>query len=678
MKEYLKKHFLLILVFSFLLACTNEKLSQSVSERAIDINNMDTSIHPGDDFYQYAVGGWLKNTTIPSDKSSIWIGEETVKKREDELIRYFNDFCSQQNFKEGSLEESLGNFYCTGIDSSKREAEGLNLLKPIIDKINSARTYDDIPALTGYFMTLDIPVFFYFYAAADAKNSQLNIANVWQKGTCLANIGAYLRGDNESRRILGDYSSYISKLFEAASEQPSKSKQNAELIIRMESEFAKAFDFQRDSSNKLSIESLNRMTPDFDWNVLISNAGYPSIQEINILHPGFIKQMNSVVKSFSVEEWKTYFTYNLLHNMAPFLNSAFRETYFDFNSRKLSGVQQQKDLKGQVYSTMRYMLSYPLGQIYVQKFFPAESRIKITEMITNIKAACLERIEKLDWMSAETKVEAIAKLENMKFQIGHPDVWPEFTDLKLNSSSFLENIILFSQFNFKQNMDKVGKPVDPNEWRISVMEPMAYNTASKNEIGFCAGLIFPPEFYENGDDAVNYGAIGSVIGHEIIHFFDNEGKMYDRNGNLKNWWTAKDSEEYKKKTQVLIDQFNKMTVLDSIHINGARTLDENIAELGGLSIAYQAYKRSLLGKPESENIDGFTDDQRFFIAYALKDGVKWRDEALKNWVRSDSHAPDRIKINGALFNLDEFYEAFPQITNENKLYLDKNERAIIF
>ena len=230
-------------------------------------------------------------------------------------------------------------------------------------------------------------------------------------------------------------------------------------------------------------------------------------------------------------------------------------------------------------------------------------------MIANIKSACLERIEKLEWMSTVTKAEAIAKLQNMKFQIGHPDVWPDFTGLKFKNNSFVENILIFQQFNFKQNMEKVGKKVDPYEWRISVMEPMAYNTASKNEIGFCAGLLFPPEFYEDGDDAVNYGAIGSIIGHEIIHFFDNEGKMYDRNGNLKNWWTARDSEEYKKKTQVLVDQFNKMTVLDSLHINGVQTLDENIAELGGLAIAYDAYKKSLAGKPEPEKIDGFTEEK---------------------------------------------------------------------
>jgi putative endopeptidase len=677
MKRQFLKPYVLIIIF-LLQSCVNQKPAHLVNEEAIDIRNMDTSVNPGDDFYEYAIGGWRKRSSIPADKSSVWIGDETVNRRDNELISYFNDFCSRQNFEKGSIDEKLGNFYCTGIDSARREAEGMNLLKPVLDKINSAKNYEDIQLLNAYFVTLDIPVFFYFYAAPDAENSQINIANVWQKGTCLPNIGAYLKEDNESKKLLYDYSGYIYRLFELAGEESIKAQQNAQVIISLEKEFAKAKDFQRDTSNKIGIEILNRMTPDFSWTLLTSSIGYPSIQEVNILHPGFIRQIGSILKSFSIEDWKVYFKYNLLHNMAPYLNSGFSAAYFDFNVRKLSGVHQQKELKGQVYSSMKSLLSSALGQIYVRKFFPEESKIRISEMIANIKAACLERIEKLDWMSPETKSEAIAKLENMKFQIGHPDVWPDFTGLKFKNNSFVENVLIFRQFNFKQNMDKVGRQVDPYEWRISVMEPMAYNTASKNEIGFCAGLLFPPEFYEDGDDAVNYGAIGSIIGHEIIHFFDNEGKMYDRNGNLKNWWTAEDTEEYNKRTRVLVDQFNKMCVLDTLHINGTQTLDENIAELGGLAIAYDAYKKSLTGKPEPEKIDGLTDDQRFFIAYAMKDGVNIRDEALVNRVRSDSHSPDRIKINGALFNMDEFYDAFPMITENNRLYINKKERAIIF
>jgi putative endopeptidase len=678
----MKKHFLKlsasIIVSAIVLSCSNDKPGKSGSDKAIDLNNMDLSVNPGDDFYEFAVGGWSKRTSIPADQSSIWIGNETVKKREQELLTYFNDFCSKHNLKVGSIEEKLGYFYCTGIDSVKRENEGLNMLKPVFDKINNVRSYEDVQDLNSYFLTLDIPVFFYFYAATDAKNSQINIANVWQKGTCLPDLSPYFQSDSGSKKILDDYESYISRLFELTNEQSSKAKENAKVVIKIENRFAKAFDFQRDTSNKKSIEKLNELTPDFNWSQMTRKIGYPSISEMNILQEDFIKQMGNILKSFTIEEWKIYFKYNLLHNMAPYLNSGFYSAFFDFNVRKLNGVEQQKDLKGQVYSSMKYLLSSALGQIYVRKFFPEESRIKISEMIANIKSACLERIEKLEWMSTETKAEAIAKLQNMKFQIGHPDVWPDFTGLNFTNNSFVENILIFQQFNFKQNMDKIGKPVDPNEWRISVMEPMAYNTASKNEIGFCAGLLFPPEFYADSDDAVNYGAIGSIIGHEIIHFFDNEGKMYDRNGNLKNWWTADDTREYKKRTQVLVDQFNKMYVLDTIQINGAQTLDENIAELGGLAIAYEAYKKSLVGKPEPEKIDGYTDEQRFFIAYAMKDGVKIRDEALVNWVKTNSHSPDRIKINGALFNLNEFYDAFPMITKKNKLYIEKSERAVIF
>lgn len=673
-----EKCFSFFLIVLLLFGLTDINLCQSVFKKAIDINNMDTTINPGDDFFTYAVGGWQKKTIIPPDKSSIWIGNETVEGRKSELISYFSNSCFQKNFEAGSIQQKLSDFYCSGIDLASREAEGLKALKPFYDKIENTKTYEDIQVLNAYFQTFNIPVFFYFYAATDATNSQINIANIWQKGTCLQYLNAYLNDDDKSRKLLDDYENYISKMFELSGEQTSEAKTYARIIIEIEKQFAENHDSQNNSTNKISIEKLNQLTPDFKWTLFLENVGYPSIQEINILHPGFINELNTVLKAFSVDEWKVYFRWNLIHNMAPYLNSEFRTAFFVFNIKKFSGVEQQKTLKEQIYSSMKYLLRDAIGQVYVQKFFPKETRIKISEMISNIKSACLDRIEKLQWMSSETKLEAVLKLQNMKFQIGHPDVWPDFTDLKLNTESYAENFLNVQKFNFKQNLDKVGKPVEPYEWRISVMEPMAYNTASKNEIGFCAGLIFPPEYYQNGDDAVNYGAIGSVIGHEIIHFFDNEGKMYDRNGNMRNWWTEKDTEEFNKRTQVLVEQFNKMQVLDSFYINGKQTLDENIAELGGLAIAYDAYKKSLIGKPEPEKIDGFTGDQRFFIAYAMKDGENIREAALINWVKTNSHSPQKIKINGTLFNLDEFYDAFPMITPKNKLYINKNNRAVIF
>lgn len=673
-----KKHFSYILIVLFFFGYQNINLSQSNFKKAIDLNNMDISINPGDDFFAYVVGGWQKNTPIPPDKSSIWIGNETVEKRKQELINYFDNACVQNNFAEGSIQQKLSKFYCSGIDSAGREAEGIKVLKPFYDKIENTMTYEDVQILNAYFQTFNIPVFFYFYAATDPNNSQVNIANIWQKGTCLPNIEPFLNDDYKSKKLLEDYENYISVLFELSGVQPSAAKANARLIIKIEKRFAEAYDSQNNSSNKINIEKLQQLQPGFNWDLFLKNVGYTSIQEINILHPGFVKVLTNILKTFSVDEWKTYFRWNLINNMAPYLNYEFRNAFFEFNIKKFSGVEQQRTLKEQVYNAMKYLLRDALGQIYVQKFFPVETRIKISEMISNIKSACLERIEKLKWMCSETKTEAVSKLQNMKFQIGHPDVWPDFTDLIIDTESYAGNFINVQKFNFKQNLDKVGKPVDQYEWRISVMEPMAYNTAFKNEIGFCAGLIFPPEYYQNADDAVNYGAIGSVIGHEIIHFFDNEGKMYDKNGNLKNWWTAKDTEEFNKRTKVLVEQFNKMCVLDSFYVNGNQTLDENIAELGGLAIAYDAYKKSLAGKPEPEMIDGFTNVQRFFIAYAMKDGENIRDAALINWVRTNSHAPQKIKINGTLFNLDEFYDAFPMITPKNKLYINKNDRAVIF
>lgn len=678
MKPGSEKPYLFLFIILMFFACKNNNLSQSGFEKTIDLSNMDTTVNPGDDFYTYTVGEWQKRTPVPPDKSSIWIGNETVEQRKKELISFFDNSCFNENFKEGSIQQKLSNFYCTGIDSAKREEEGLKGIKQFFDKIENARTYEDIQVLNAYFRTFDIHTFFYFYAATDAINSHLNIANIWQKGTCLNYLNAYLNHDNESKKLVDDYADYISKMFELCGEQTAQAEKSARIVINIERQFAAIHDSQTGSSNKVTIDELNKFTPDFNWNLFLDTIGYPSIQEINIFQPDFIIGMNNIMKAISVDDWKIYLRWNLIHNMAPYLNSEFCLAYFDFNLKRLSGIEQKKTLDEQVYSSMKSLLSTALGQIYVQKFFPEETRVNISEMISNIKSACLERIENLQWMSSETKSEAIAKLQNMKFQIGHPDVWPDLTALKLGTASYVENVLAVRKFNCKYNLDKIGNPVDQNEWRISVMEPMAYNTASKNEIGFCAGLIFPPEYYMNGDDAVNYGAIGSVIGHEIIHFFDNEGKMYDRNGNVKNWWSTQDTEEYNKRTQILVEQFNKMFVLDSVYINGYQTLDENIAELGGLAIAYDAYKKSLTGKPEPEKTDGFTDDQRFFIAYAMKDGENIRDEALVDWVKTNSHSPQRIKINGALFNLDEFYEAFPMITEKNKLYLDKNERAKIF
>ncbi len=690
MKNYAFFFRLFILVAaSALFSCNNanDKTSKSTKSDsdvtpALNLSYIDSTVNPGDDFYQFANGGWLKTTKIPDDKTRWSEFGVLGEKNNERILSIINEISKDSNVKKGSNTYKIKEFYNTGMDTAKIDKLGVAPLAELFAKIDGMNTLEDVQNVSAYLQTMYIPTFFTIYAAPDQKNSSINIANLYQGGLGLPNKEYYLSEKEQMKKLREAYVKHVAKMFTLLGDDEATANKNAKTVMAVETEFAKAsFSMLqlRDADlnyNKMTVSELAKLSPNLDWANYFKTMGYANIESINIGQKPFVKELSSILKNTKVEDWKTVFRWDLINNMASYLSSNFEKANFEFYAKTMSGQKQMSPRWKRVLGVTSTVLGEAIGEIYVKKYFPPEAKKKMLTLVANLREALAERIAKLTWMGDSTKKEAKAKLDAFTVKVGYPDEWKDYSNLKVGTESYAANALNAMKFMYKFNMDKLGKPVDKKEWGMTPQTVNAYYSPSKNEIVFPAAILQPPFFNLHADDAVNYGGIGVVIGHEMSHGFDDQGSKYDKDGNLRNWWTKADRAKYEEQTQKLVNHFDGFVAIDSLHVNGKLTLGENIGDFGGLTISYEALKIAKKGDL-SKKIDGYTLSQRFFLSYATIWRNKIRDEALKRRIKEDVHSPGKFRVNGGVFNIPEFYEAF-NIKKTDKLYRSVEQRPVIW
>lgn len=657
----------------------------SEQKKAIDPANMNLSVKPGDDFYEYAQGSWIKNHPVPADKSRY--GEfAIVKDRNYERVRdIVESAANNSSTPEGSLEQKIGDFYRMGTDSKALARQQLDTIKPELKMVDNISSVSDIQTVSTQLMDYGIDPFFFIYAAPDKKNSELVIANLTQGGLGLPDRDFYFRQDSESVKIREHYLNHVANMFFFLGDKLELTENSARTIMKIETRLANASFTSVESHdevktyNKMSLEELQAFAPNIDWSRLFKDLSSPYIAEVNVRNPSFFKELSDALQDESLADWKTFLRWKVILATSPYLSFEVEREHFDFYGRKLNGQQKMKPRWKRALDAVNYSIGEAVGRVYVEKYFDPESKAKMQEMVSNLKKVFKERIQNLKWMEPETRKKALLKLEALDVQVGYPDEWLDYSELEVKDDSYVRNVLRASWFQFHHGpygLEKIGKPVNRKLWMMNPQETNAYADFNKIIMVFPAGILQPPFFDKNTDDAVNYGAIGAIIGHEMTHHFDSQGRKFDADGNLTDWWTEKDADNFTRRAAVLVDQYTKFETLPDLYINGELTLQENIADLGGLTMAYYAYKLSL--KEEPEIIDGLTGDQRFFLSFTQIWRESQTDEFLRTQTLTDMHSPSKFRVNGTVFNMPEFYNAFPEIKSGDKLYRPENERPVIW
>ncbi len=651
---------------------------------AVNPANFDLKTSPKDDFYQFVNGNWLKNNPIPASESR-WGAFSEIQENNFSILRSILEESSMRasSAPKGSTTQMVGDMYYTGMDSLKREKEGSTPMISDINQVNSITNLVDLQKLVATMhMNIGAPLF-NFYAYSDPKNSESVVPQAMQGGLGMPDKDYYLKDDDKSKMLREKYKQFITNCFENALGDKARGVKMSDKIINIETQMARASLSRverRDPEktyNKMTVAQMDEMMPNFKWSTFLKEVNAQNVEYMIIDNPKFFKQLNSMLTEVSLEDWKEYLTWNIIRSGAPYLNYALVNESYVFYQQTLQGTKEMKPRWKIVLQTVDGNLGQLLGQEYCNRVFTAETKAKCLEMVNNLATSYSQRLDALDWMSPETKKMAKFKLASFMKKIGFPDKYRDYGKLEITRASFYENVKRTSNFDFAFNMSKIGKPVDKTEWMMSPPTVNAYYNPSFNEIVFPAGILQPPFYNSNADDAVNYGGIGAVIGHEMTHGFDDEGRKFDANGNLTNWWQADDSARFVAKAHMLVEQFNKYTVLDTAHVNGELTLGENIADLGGITISYYAFQNSLKGKPAPEKIDGYNAEQRFFIGWAQVWRNNTRDAATLQRLMIDPHSPGIYRCNSPLSNFDEFYKAF-DIKPGDKMYRSPETRAKIW
>lgn len=661
-----------------LLGCTHNK-PKSVG---IDPANLDTTVRPGDNFYLYANGGWLKNNPMPSEYSR-YGSFDKLQEDNDKMVHDLVLELAKQTNQPGSIAQKIGDFFAAGMDSSTIEKEGINPLKPYLEKIQKASSVQDIQALIASLQTNGLDPLFSFYGEADSKNSEMMIASLYQGGLGLNDRDYYVATDKHSKEIQTEYVKHIAKILELAGYSAEQVKTWPSQIMAIETRLAKAsktrLELRDPEANyhKMKLADVQSLTPNYNWQGYFSGIGLSNPGDINVAQPEFFKEMNKMISDIPLDQWKVYLSWNLINNMTPFLSSGFVNEHFEFYGKFMGGAKTIRPRWRRVLNATSQNMGEALGQMYVQKYFPASSKERVAKLVENLRYALGERIKALTWMGDSTKQKAQEKLAAIRVKIGYPDKWRDFSNLNIKPGAYATNVLEGAKFNFAFEASQINKPVDHSRWGMTPQTVNAYYNPSDNEIVFPAAILQPPFFFPDGDDAVNYGAIGVVIGHEITHGFDDQGRQYDKKGNLTDWWTKKDAELFKERAQVLINQFNSFVALDSVHANGALTIGENIADLGGLNISYTALQKALKENPAPAKIDGLTPEQRFYLAYAHVWGNHITDKEILRRTKEDVHSLGKFRVNGPLPNLPEFHKAF-DIKPGDAMYLSEDKRAVIW
>ncbi len=655
----------------------------TMAVKALDRANMDTSVSPGENFFIYANGGWMKNHKIPDDKARYGAFDELNDANLIKLKKLMDEAAAGTKAADGSIMKKIGDFYASGMDTAAIEAAGITPLNEDFAKIEAIKTTGDLLNQLSYMHSETTFPLFNIFSGQDEKNSEMVITNLWQGGLGLPDRDYYTSDDKRSKEIRIAYLDHLEKMFVLLGDDAGKAKAEAKTVMDIETRMAKASMKRVDMRDphkvyhKMNIDELENLSSNINWKNYFTGIGLADPGDINVGQPEFFKELSAMIKDVSIDDWKTYLRWNLINDAASHLSSAFEKQNFEFYGKVMSGKKEMQPRWKRVLGAVNGSLGEAVGEIYVKKYFPPEAKKQMLELVGNLKKSLKNRIENLEWMGDSTKQQALAKLSTINVKIGYPDKFRNYDGVEVSRDSYLKNLTAASKFNFRYKLNKIGKPVDRDEWHMNPQTVNAYYNPNLNEIVFPAAILQPPFFTLGADDAVNYGAIGVVIGHELTHGFDDQGRQYDKNGNLEDWWTEKDTEKFNGRVQKLIDLYDSFNAIEDLTVNGKLTLGENIADLGGVTVAYQALHEALKKHPAPAEIDGFTPDQRFFLSYAQVWRQNIRDKELKRRLKEDVHSPGRFRTNGALMNFEPFYKAF-NIKPNDKMYLDKDKRAVIW
>ena len=670
----------LVLVSSF--SAFAQSKDNKGMEKAICKKNMDTAVKPGNNFYEYVNGGWIKEHPVPPEYSQYGAFTILYEQNQKKLRALIKKVSMEQEAPKGSIAQKIRDFYNSGMDTVTIEKMGIKPIEKELNKINNLASKKDVIAYMATMHRYGISPVFYFFTEADQRNSAMNIGNLYQGGLGLPDVDYYLNDDAASKKLREAYVNHLTKMFMLKGDDATQAAKDAKAVMALETKLAQVSFTrveQRDpvkNYNKMSLDQLKETAPGYDWNLFFETLGLKNPGDINVGQVKFFKGVSKLMHETDLDTWKAYLTWNLLDASANYLSKDFVEQNFDFYGKTLSGQPKMQPRWKRVLNVVSGGLGEALGQLYVEQYFPSSSKERMVTLVNNLRTAFGQRIEKLDWMTNETKKKALEKLGAITVKIGYPDKWRDYTKLEIVPNSYFDNIIAVRTFNFNRDLNKIGKPVDKKEWGMTPQTVNAYYNPSNNEIVFPAAILQPPFFNPEADDAVNYGAIGVVIGHEMTHGFDDQGRQYDKDGNLNDWWTEADAKAFKEKTDKLVALYDNYVVLDSLHVNGKLTLGENIADLGGLNISYQAYQNSLNGKTPAP-IDGLTSDQRFYMGFAQVWRQSIRPKAMAQRLKTDVHSPGEARVNIPPFNIDAFIKAF-NVKEGDKLYIPKDKRAYIW
>ncbi len=632
--------------------------------RGFDTARMDRSAAACTDFYQFTNGNWLKATEIPPAFpmwGSFTILAENNRKTLHEILE---EAAKNPRARRGTVEQKIGHFYASCMDEARREAEGAKPVAAELKRIERIRNLRGLQAQVARMHRMGVAALFGFGSLPDLKNSSQVIGFANQGGLSLPTNEYYTKTDEKSVELRSKFVAHMKRMFQLAGDDPDAADKNARAVMAIQTRLAQNSrnpvelrDFTK-QYNKMGPAQLRELTPAFSWGDYFRGLGLPPNLEINVAQPEFYRAMNAMLTEVPLADWKTYLRWHLLSAAAPSLSSKFEDESFEFQGRVLSGRKEQYPRWRRCTAAADARLGEALGQAYVSRAFKPDSKRRMQEMVNNLIAAFRERLSKLDWMSEETRQQALAKLGAFGQKIGYPEKWMDYTALDVRRDSYAQNVLRASAFEVRRDLDKIGKPVDRAEWAMSPPTVNAYNNWLQNEIVFPAGILQAPFFNPEADDAVNYGAIGAVIGHEITHGFDDQGAKFDLQGNLRNWWTDADLKNFERRAECVVNQFAAYEVEPGLKMTGKLVSGESIADLGGLQVAYAAFQKSLAGKPRPADIDGFTPEQRFFLGWAQVWATKYTPEMQRLITQSDPHPISRFRVNGPLSNMPEFAAAF--------------------
>lgn len=654
------------------------------NKKGYDSLHLDQSVHPCDNFYQFAIGGWMKNNPIPNTESR-WgafniLQKENEKKLKTILDKLLND---DAKYTKGSDEQLLKAFYQSALDTQTTNQIGS---KPILKewkKIDALSKIENIAALIGNQKQRGFGNLFSFYVSIDAKNSQRNIVYMGQGGLSLPDVDYYTKEDEKSKNIRKEYVNHIQNMF-ALTKETKSIEGYGNLILNIETDLAKISmtrTERRDPDKTYNLYQYNQFVKEFDyidWGIFFKTVSRTSINEMVISQPQFFEKLGGLLKKYTLNDWKIYMKWHVLSSKAGVLSKDFQNESFRFNTTVLKGTTQMKPISERSVNMVNAYLGETLGKAFVKQYFSEASKKEVSQMVENLRAVFKERIQNLDWMNDSTKAKAIAKLDAFTYKIGYTEKWKDYSKAKIEHNKLYDNIISISEISFGMMMSKLGKPIDKTEWGMTPQTVNAYYNSSRNEIVFPAGILQAPFYSPDADDALNYGGIGAVIGHEFSHGFDDKGSKYDKDGNLKNWWSSEDRVKFEQKTKKIVEQFNRFEVLDSVFINGSMTQGENIADFAGLTLSYYALKKQYQQSPPNGiELDGFTWQQRFFLGWSLVWAQNISEKELRNRIITDPHSPGMYRVLGPLSNIPEFWEAF-SCDNETKMKAKPNELVNIW